>query len=423
MDCNNPVTLGRVRAMKPFLTIAMMCLLALAPTLRADTLPPEDQYFDIYSLILKGDRLVEKGKTDAARTNYLEAATELKKFQEDFPLWNTKVVKYRIEYLETKLAAPEPTAPANKPRTPGQAGSSAAAAGMMDKSADAGTPVELKLKWQTGKRYAQQMDMTMGTDITIPGQNQTMQQKTTMGMGFTISALKDRDGGGKELEMQGTGLALNVNMGGNSVMSYDSKSPPTDAGANPVAALLQKVGNIHLTMLTDADGKVESIEGFKEFLDSLGGSDAAAGAAAMKGMFSEDSFKQMASIQGLPDHPVKIGDTWPSKTEVSTPAMGTMVTETTYTFTGWEQRDDHKCAVLAFTGNIYTKPGDDAATVSMDDGKTSGEILFDPALGTPVATSTIQSFTMKMSAQGQSMSTKMTQDISVKLASVTDIPQ
>ena len=59
-----------------------MCLLAVGPALRADTLPAEDQYFDIYSLILKGDRLVEKGRMDSARTNYLEATAELKKFLE-----------------------------------------------------------------------------------------------------------------------------------------------------------------------------------------------------------------------------------------------------------------------------------------------------------------------------------------------------
>jgi Family of unknown function (DUF6263) len=389
--------------MKSVLTFALMCLLAAAPALRADTLPPEDQYFNIYSLIVKADRLVEKGRPQAAQTNYLEADTELKRFQEDFPLWNAKVVKYRLDYLEAKLASPEPAAPASS-----------------------GKPVELKLKWQVGKRYEQKMDMTMDTDITIPGQDQPMQQKMTMGEGYAISALKDRDGGGKELDLKITGISMNMEMGGKSLMSFDSKNPSGDAGANPVAGVMQKLADMHLKMLTDANGKVESIEGFKEFIDSMGGSDAPGGADAVKGMFSEDTFKQMASLQGLPDHPVKVGDTWPFKTEVSLPSLGTMVMDTTYTFTGWEQRGDHKCAILSFNGNIYTKPAEDGATpstASIDDGKTSGQVLFDPALGMPVETSTVQNLTMKMSVQGQSMSTKMTQDISMKLAGVTDIPQ
>jgi hypothetical protein len=412
--------------MKSVLTFALMCLLAAAPALRADTLPPEDQYFNIYSLIVKADRLVEKGREQAARTNYLEAATELKRFQEDFPLWNAKVVKYRLDYLETKLASSEPATPGNAPHAPGHAGNPMGGMETAGKSADEGKPVELKLRWQVGKRYEQKMDMTMDTDIAIPGQSQPMQQKMTMGEGYAISALKEREGGGQELELKVTGISMNMEMGGRSLMSFDSKNPSGDAGANPVAGVMQKLADMHLKMLTDANGKVESIEGFKEFIDSMGGSDAPGGADAVKGMFSEDNFKQMASMQGLPDHPVKVGDTWPFKTEISLPALGTMVMDSTYTFTGWEQRDGHKCAVLSFTGNIYTKPAEDGATpstVSIDDGKTSGQVLFDPALGMPVETSTIQNLTMKMSVQGQSMSTKMTQDISMKLAGVTDIQQ
>lgn len=178
-----------------------------------------------------------------------------------------------------------------------------------------------------------------------------------------------------------------------------------------------------LKLLTDAQGKVEEVEGLDEFINSIGG----AGTADMiKGLMSKDSIKQMV-MHGLPDHPVKIGDSWPLKLEIPMPMMGgSMVVDMTYTFTGWEQRGDHKCAVLSFTGDLYTKAGGDGATPSMltlDDGKTSGEVLFDPDQGMAVAESAIQSFTMKVNVQGQSMTTKMTQDMTVKLIGVTDIPQ
>lgn len=376
----------------------MAIFLAAAPVLRAQSLTPEDQYFDIYSLIVKGDRQVEKGRAEAAQTNYLEAARELKKFQEDFPLWNTKVVKYRLQYLETKLTTPIPIGPTN-------------------------APVKLKLKWQVGKRYEEQMDMTMGTDIDMPGQSQPMQQQMKMGEGIAISAVKEREGGGKELDLQITGISMNMAMGGKTLVSFDSKNQSGDNGTNPAAGMLQKLAGLHLKMLTDADGKVEKIEGMNEFLDSLSGG---AGMDAWKGMFSEDSIKQMASLQGLPDHPVKVGDQWPVKTEISVPALGKLVTDMTFTFTGWEQRGDHKCAVLSFTGTLYAKPGDngtDAGMISVDDGKTKGEVLFDVAQGMPVETSAIQNISMKVSTQGQSVSTKMSQDISMKLASVKDIAQ
>jgi hypothetical protein len=409
--------------MKPFLTFAVMCFLAAAPALRAQTELPEDQYFNIYSLILKGDRLVEKGKTASAATNYLEAQKELKQFQEDFPLWNTPVVKYRLGYLESKLSPPEAT-PAAPARTRSKPADSEGAA----KPADAGEPVTLMLKWQSGKRYLQSMDMTMDSDINVPGQKNSMKSTIKMGEDYTFSVLKDRDGGGKEVEMEITGISMNMGVGGKSMMSYDSKNPTGGDGgaANPVAAIFQKMVGAHLKLLTDDKGKIQDVEGFDEFANSIATAGGAGSADMIKGFMSKDSVKQMAA-QGLPDHPVKIGDSWPFKFETSSPAMGGgMVVDMTYTFTGWEQRGDHKCAVLAFSGDIYTKAGDDGATpamVSLDDGKTTGEMLFDPALGMAVENSAIQSFTMKVNVQGKSMSTKMTQDIAVKLMGVTDIPQ
>ncbi len=379
----------------------MACLLAAAPALRAQSLTPEDRYFDIYSLIVKGDRQTETGRQDAARTNYMEATTELKKFQEDYPLWNKSVVKYRLNYLEGKLSAAETPAATNT-----------------------GKPVELKMKWQVGKRYEQQMDMTMNMGGNSTDQGQAAQSKMKIGEGFAISTVKERDGGGKELDVKITGVTMSMDMGGNTLMSYDSKNPPSDAASNPGVAMLQKLGDMHLTMLTDAKGNVESVEGLKEFLDSMG--DSGGGANPLKGFLTEDSVKQMASLQGLPDHPVKVGESWPFKKEVSAPSMGTMVQDLTYTFTGWEQRENHKCAVIAVSGTINTKPGGDdsaAPMMTVEDGKVAGEIYFDPALGMPIESSINQGFSVKVNAQGQSMSTKIAQDITIKLTAVTDIPQ
>ena len=40
-----------------------------------------------------------------------------------------------------------------------------------------------------------------------------------------------------------------------------------------------------------------------------------------------------------------------------------------------------------------------------------------------IETALNQGFSVKVNAQGQSMSTKITQDVTIKLAAVTDIPQ
>jgi hypothetical protein len=416
--------------MKPFLIIAAMCFLAMAPALRAQSQPPEDQYFDIYSLILKGDRLMEKGKSAPAMTNYLEAQKELKRFQEDFPLWNIPVVKYRLGYLDSKLSPPEPTpaapAAATRTRSMSTAPDVTAAPVEAPKAADDGQPVEMTVKWQTGKRYEMEMDMTMDSTINVSGQKNPMAQKMKMHEEYAFSVLKDRDGGGKEVEMEITGIGMNMEMGGKSLFAFDSKTPPDAATkANPGTAAMQKMVGAHLKLLTDAQGRVEKVVDLDEFVNSIGGGGGAAGASMVKSMMSEDTIKQMA-MHGLPDHSVKIGDSWPIKLGVASPELGGMVVDLTYTFTGWEQRDNHKCAVLAFAGDIYTQAGADGASppgFTLDDGKSSGQTLFDPVLGMATEGSAIQSFSVKMNTQGKAITDRMTQDINTKLTGVTDISQ
>jgi hypothetical protein len=145
----------------------------------------------------------------------------------------------------------------------------------------------------------------------------------------------------------------------------------------------------------------------------------------MKGFMSEDSIKQMSPTSlGLPGKPVKIGDTWPVKTELNLGSIGQMVINLNYTFTGWEQRDNQKCAVLEFVGDISMKSSGDGAAagmMSIDQGKASGKTWFDPNMGMIRETAGNQDITMKINAAGQSISSQMHQDLDTKLVDVTEI--
>ncbi len=94
--------------MKPFLIlIAAGCLIS-APVVQAQNAAPEDEYFDVYTLIQKGENLQARGKDAQAHTNFMKAETALKKLQEDYPLWEPQVVKYRLGYLQSKEAGNAP---------------------------------------------------------------------------------------------------------------------------------------------------------------------------------------------------------------------------------------------------------------------------------------------------------------------------
>jgi Flp pilus assembly protein TadD/predicted nucleic acid-binding Zn-ribbon protein len=109
---------------------------------------PQDDYLQIYVMINEGDKLSQGGQNSQAREKYENALTRLEKLKNENPEWEPTIVKYRIKYLNDKLAnlktakesatpppaapvaAPAPTAPApmsEKPETPTPAPAPAAA--------------------------------------------------------------------------------------------------------------------------------------------------------------------------------------------------------------------------------------------------------------------------------------------------------
>jgi hypothetical protein len=88
--------------MKRSLALALMLVLA-AFGARADAL--DDQYVRIYNIIQEADLLSSNGQVNQALSKYLEAQNALQKFHRINPDWNMKVVNFRLNYLNTKVAA------------------------------------------------------------------------------------------------------------------------------------------------------------------------------------------------------------------------------------------------------------------------------------------------------------------------------
>ena len=101
--------------MKRFSTIALLCLLILAPLLRAQS--PDDQFVRIYNLIQQADDLKAQGQSRLALERYRAAQEGLLQIQKVNPNWNPRVVTFRLKYIAEKavplqaLEAPAPTPP------------------------------------------------------------------------------------------------------------------------------------------------------------------------------------------------------------------------------------------------------------------------------------------------------------------------
>ena len=90
---------------------------------------PDDQYIRIYTLIQEADKLNSGGQPSEALPKYLEAQTDLQRFQAGYPDWNVKVIKFRLSYVAEKIAAvsarvpaPTPASTGAKPAAPPKAG-------------------------------------------------------------------------------------------------------------------------------------------------------------------------------------------------------------------------------------------------------------------------------------------------------------
>lgn len=85
-------------------TLAALAVFSMGVRLEAAA-SPQDDYLQIYVMINEGDKLNTAGQNSQAREKYETALTRLEKLKNENPEWEPTIVKYRIKYLNDKLAA------------------------------------------------------------------------------------------------------------------------------------------------------------------------------------------------------------------------------------------------------------------------------------------------------------------------------
>jgi hypothetical protein len=323
-----------------------------------------------------------------------------------------------------KSEAPASTTPVSESAAPAKSPSASEAA-----SAPASKDgVLLKVKWPVGARYVYRMDLDQHSTNHIPQMPKPMEQNVTMAMTYALSAIKEIANEGRELQMEFLANEMEVKMGDQVMLSFDSKESGKNAAPNPFTEPFRKMIGSKIGFQVDASGKVDKIIGLEEWQKSLSGDAPGPGGSMLAQQFNEGFFHQLLDYgKAFPDKPVQVGESWPFVIEVPAGPLGKIKVDSKVTFKGLEDHQEHRCAALAMTGTFDIAGGIEAGPMGkmkVENGKASGTSWFDPELGALIEGVSTQTMRMKGQMPGQpagqagGFTVEMSQKVSTTLAEI-----
>ena len=92
-------------------------------------------------------------------------------------------------------------------------------------------------------------------------------------------------------------------------------------------------------------------------------------------------------------------------------------------FKNWEQRADHKCMHITYTGSVSPEAGPDVSTlrIKIEKGKISGDAWFDPDLGMMVESAEDVDAQLKINQNGKIQTVPLNEKTRGTLIAVEDV--
>jgi RNA polymerase sigma factor (sigma-70 family) len=283
--------------------------------------------------------------------------------------------------------------------------------------------VDMRINWDTGKGYAMNVAMDQTTTTQVPGLAQPVLQNIKLNQDLDVSALKQLDDGGHQLELKFQSQSMDISQAGQSILKFDSADSP-DQDTNMFAPVLRAMIGTRIQFITDAAGKVEKMEGIDDLKNRIAAIADPQGQALLNQMFSADTLEQYGSFaEAVPGHTVAVGDSWRLKKDITTP-IGILTLDMKYTLQNWEQHGDNKCAHVDAQGTLSTKSASGESTASgvqveITKGIITGEFWYDPTLGMIVETDNQQNLTLKITMRQSTMASQFNRKVRVSLAERT----
>ncbi|MCD6051869.1 MAG: hypothetical protein K0Q55_3278 [Verrucomicrobia bacterium] len=286
-------------------------------------------------------------------------------------------------------------------------------------------PVDLKPKWEIGKRYLMREETTQEATMTLPNQPAPVKSGNAVKRDFALTILSQRPEGGQVMEAEFLASKIETRMADKVMASFDSASDPKTDRTNALAKLNRKIAGNKFRYVTDAAGNIERLEGVSNLVANVTKGLDKNSAALLKAQFSEEQLKKLGLLpEGLPAQPVAPGDSWTNNFDM--PISGaTAKFNVQSTLSGYEERNSRRSAIIKNTGTAQINLGNTpaAATMQFENVKLEGEAVYDVEKGQYTSSTT----TMTMDIKVKSGAQEVTQPVVIKsvktLVEVVDAPQ
>lgn len=256
-------------------------------------------------------------------------------------------------------------------------------------------PVALQARWNPSNRYFLRFESTAYSEFPRRDQPAPTVQETTLGLDYSVAVTNVQADGARAVDVEIRSVQLEMARDDERTFYFDSENRVMGSDGSALAEALGRMRGVHLSCRLSAENQVVKIDGLPELLEKAGGvegRDRAVG--SIRRMFTPQLCKQLLGVNSGPAAPVRIGESWTARREVSAGLAGSLAADVTCTFKGWQKREQKQCALIIFKGDLKPTPAEEkrrrARGPSLENGTIMGTMWFDPAWEFPLETGSDQ---------------------------------
>jgi hypothetical protein len=288
--------------------------------------------------------------------------------------------------------------------------------------------VDLKWKFEKGKKFYQEMTTQTAQEMNVMGQKINQTQKQTFVFSWEPLEFNEKDKTWK-IKQKIEQMKMDIQIGG-APITYDSTKEAAGAN-NPLSDFFKALINSEFILEIDAEGKVKDIKGRDDFIKKLSNTNQTM-EPLLKGILTDEALKQMAdpAFGMLPDKPKKKGETWDKTSKLNLGPLGSYENTYKYTLEGV----DKDVATIKVDATVkYIPPAAGAGgslpfriqSADLKSEKTEGKIEFDVKAGRLASSKISQKLKGKLNIDISGMTSDVTldQDQTTTVKTMNELPK